>query len=608
MARVRFCLLALVVLLALPPGLFLGWDDAPLPLAASPALTPRSAGEGEAALQARQRSQRLAKRRHARRAERKAQRRERQQALTPDQVRIAALAEVAPPRLPALAVTRDPCGPGLIQLPRSGRCTHGPDASPPPEVAALAPLSAAAVRRETAAIGCEEGSAGFRVQVLYLRAATSQDRYAPSLASIRAAAAGANAVMRESSSAAGQELSYHFVLDDSCAIDVLDVSLSSAAMTNFDWTIEELEQRGFDRVDRIYLLFADTSAAGICGIATAWMDDRDSPANPSNRGPSYARADLGCWDAHTAAHELMHTLGSVQRSAPHSTGYGHCWDEYDVMCYEDDPRAPSMQVLCPGADIFEIRYDCQNDDYFAPLPVAGSYLDTHWNTADNWFLTQDVPPDADLDPPAVTWQDPVGNGLTFAVPGSGSVPLRAQVTDESGVAYVEFWLFDAMSDDWTLLGEDATGPVYTSSVAVSALREGLNWITADAYDTQGNWTDEGIWLQRTAAPDPGGSATPTITLVASRSRVKAKQRVTLSAAVANVAVGPSSVEFRFCRGRGCSWDNGLPLAVLAGPSASTTWRASGKGRVTFLAQVSCATGSATSDPVTVVVKKPKKKR
>lgn len=607
MRHARLLLLVLTMLLALPPGLF----------ATNVVVGPRLTGApGFAAPQdiepvqntpgfdARKRDKRKAERRQERKAERKERRERQRRGQSAEQARIEARVEAAPPRIPALAEEDDPCGPGLIQLPKSGRCTHGPDDLPPTGSGApgQTALTASETRRAVAEVACDgDGASGFRIQVLYLRASTGADDYADTLDDIRGWSAGADAILRDSSTVAGQEIGFTFVMTDGCEIDVQNVVISPSAIRNFDATIEALEQQGYDRVDRIYLMFADTGSAGICGIGTMWMDDRNTATNANNRGPSYARADRTCWDEHTAAHELMHNLGAVQDSAPHTTGYGHCIDEYDVMCYRDDRDAPPMQFVCTPENTFEYRYDCGFDDYFNPLPEPENYLATHWNAAENWFLTQEAPPDADLVRPVVTWVAPVGNGQTH-VAGSGVVSLQANATDASGVEYVDFWLYDELRDDWVYLGNDHDAP-YTSSVVVSDLRLGLNFVAADAFDTQGNWDEEGIWIQRTEI-----APATAISLATSTARVKAKKRVTLTAAVANAPVGGAGVEFRFCRGSNCTWAAGQSLGVFPGVTPTTSWQASGKGRVTFLAQITGEDGAVTSNPATVSVKKDKKRK
>jgi hypothetical protein len=164
------------------------------------------------------------------------------------------------------------------------------------------------------------------------------------------------------------------------------VVVSPRGDDNFDTTISELKSQGYNRKDRIYLAFVDTTAAGICGIGTLWDDDRADSANWNNWGPSYSRVDAGCWGGYTAAHELMHNLGGVQLSAANSSGGFHCIDEYDVMCYSDSPNYPKMQDTCPDKGLDHTRFDCNHDDYFNTNPDPGSYLATHWNAANNHFL------------------------------------------------------------------------------------------------------------------------------------------------------------------------------------------------------------------------------
>ena len=78
-------------------------------------------------------------------------------------------------------------------------------------------------------------------------------------------------------------------------------------------------------------------------------------------------------------------LGGVNTAAPHATTFNHCTDEWDVMCYADGGvdklgQPASMTTVCPTSHT--ALFDCGNDDYFSvATPPAGSYLATHWNTA-----------------------------------------------------------------------------------------------------------------------------------------------------------------------------------------------------------------------------------
>jgi hypothetical protein len=179
------------------------------------------------------------------------------------------------------------------------------------------------------------------------------------------------------------------------------VVVSPAGDFGFNATISELKAQGYNRTDRIYLAFVDTTAAGTCGIGTLWSDDRPTSDNRNNAGPSYSRVDAGCWSGSVAAHELMHNLGGVQHSAPHASGGFHCIDEYDVMCYKDSSSSPAMRVDCAETWRNVTRFDCGHDDYFHTNPATGSYLASHWNSANNRFLvaSADGPVDPGLPPP-----------------------------------------------------------------------------------------------------------------------------------------------------------------------------------------------------------------
>jgi hypothetical protein len=147
---------------------------------------------------------------------------------------------------------------------------------------------------------------------------------------------------------------------------------------------------------RNFLVYADGLYAGdwTTGVATRRTDATPGASNASNRGGQFAyvlgdgSADFGISAATTAEHELLHNLGAVQDSAPHSTRAGHCFDENDVMCYPDGGAfgTPSSMVsLCPAALASTI--DCGQDDYFK---ATGTLLDgtgqPAWNVYDSLFL------------------------------------------------------------------------------------------------------------------------------------------------------------------------------------------------------------------------------
>jgi hypothetical protein len=117
-----------------------------------------------------------------------------------------------------------------------------------------------------------------------------------------------------------------------------------------------------------------------------------------------ARVDAACWGKANSveAHELVHTLGAVQGGAPNATASGHCTDDYDRMCYPDAVGV-TTRVACASTS-HENRLDCNHDDYFSTAPVAGSWLASHWNTANSAFLsaTGTVPTTIPIPPTTTT--------------------------------------------------------------------------------------------------------------------------------------------------------------------------------------------------------------
>ena len=183
---------------------------------------------------------------------------------------------------------------------------------------------------------------------------------------------------------------------------------------SFAEVVSALRRAGYSSPNRIYLIFADHIAGvyDLGGQATIEDDDRTGYWNLNNTGPAYAMIDAAekgwrwayMWKG--AMHELGHALGAVQCSAPHSTCdpgeemHHHCWDEYDVMCYEDqgsyfdgrdgvagtsDDRTTSIR--CDAGSPASALWDCGKNDYFNIDPIAGSYLATHWNVARSGFVT-----------------------------------------------------------------------------------------------------------------------------------------------------------------------------------------------------------------------------
>ncbi|WP_432142974.1 RICIN domain-containing protein [Streptomyces sp. bgisy084] len=272
---------------------------------------------------------------------------------------------------------------------------------------------------DDAKVVCDgDGSSGNRVQVLYVHA-PGNDRFAEYVASFKKWAAEADVIYNESAKETGGKRHIRFVTEADCTTNVLNVELSAADVSEFGSTNKALAAKGYDRSDRKYMMFADANV--YCGIGTFNGDEQPGKENLSNFGPSYGRTDAGCWNGATPAHELGHNLGAVNNSAPHTSGGGHCVDEWDIMCYSDSPNYPKMQILCPERSGDE-RLDCGHDDYFNTDPKPDSYLATHWNIANNRFLIAGGGDGTDPDPNPTGTPTPTSTPTPTPTPTPTSTP------------------------------------------------------------------------------------------------------------------------------------------------------------------------------------------
>lgn len=233
----------------------------------------------------------------------------------------------------------------------------------------------------------DDGVSGKRVQTIYVRGDQQPDRYPQLVGRFQTFADQIDDVFVEAAARLGGGVRHvRFVTTPDCRAKVDNVVIPQAAMDDPGEVADALAARGYNRNDRKYLFWHDS---GGCGVA--WGeggDDRPGADNPYNFGPHYAAVGNDCMTWQASAHELLHTLGAVQSSSPNATRYGHCWDDEDIMCYDDGgiPDPPGNLVnVCAGAP--ENQIDCNGDDYFHTNPSAGSYLATHWNVARSQYLT-----------------------------------------------------------------------------------------------------------------------------------------------------------------------------------------------------------------------------
>ena len=258
-------------------------------------------------------------------------------------------------------------------------CSHGDDAH-------LASAGGSTSSTASTRLGCYgDGRSGPRVQAVYARPESSRDRLDAMLTSFRGWAGAVERAFDDSARKTGGARHVRFATvpsGDGCALSVLPVALPASAFSSFSATISALRDRGLDRPHVKYLVWADST--GYCGVATTYRDDSPGQDNLNNGAfPSYARVDTRCWGK-AETHEVVHMLGGVQATAPHSTRGMHCSDGSDVMCYDDGSKDGKQHAVCPAAQ--SRLLDCRSDSYFSTSPPAGSYLARHWNVAHSAFL------------------------------------------------------------------------------------------------------------------------------------------------------------------------------------------------------------------------------
>ena len=291
-----------------------------------------------------------------------------------------------------------------------------------------------------------DGLSGERVQAIYARSSDHTDQYSTIVPYIQKWAAEADAVFNASAGESGGTRHIRWQTDPvSCLPTVDHLVMSPSGDDDLAHTIAEVTAAGYNRPDRKYVVWVDANE--LCGISSYYEDDRPTTDNFNNGNPlapaTVSRIDNGCWGLgyegeSIEAHEIMHALGSVMPTAPHSTVLGHCTDGADRMCYAD---ATTVQVLSVCASSEEAVFDCHKDDYFnAGSP--GGYLANHWNTARNAFLaTTDG-----LDPVTIVGSSVVEGDI-------GTKPLNFTVSlsvPENNTATVNW----ATADGTAVAGED----------------------------------------------------------------------------------------------------------------------------------------------------------
>jgi hypothetical protein len=251
-----------------------------------------------------------------------------------------------------------------------------------------------------------------QVKFIYARASDQEDR---TLVWADLLQANASLISRFYAQQSGGLRAPRLDLGTDCGADYLDVTTvhlpqpRAAYVDSFD-AVEAAVDAALPRTSaqpRIYVILADKlssyGSGSLWGQGSYYGADAKGTSNVNNNGgvtsiiwipqaqtlPSTSAAkDQGFWPE-GFLHELTHNFGGVQRTAPNTSGAGHCTDGRDVMCYADGGANSYNPSVCPMLTSFTTQFaqtlDCGRDDYFSPSPTPASWLDTHFNTFDNVF-------------------------------------------------------------------------------------------------------------------------------------------------------------------------------------------------------------------------------
>ncbi len=237
---------------------------------------------------------------------------------------------------------------------------------------------------------CVNVDIDYGAQLLYARPSSGQDRYAEFAPKLRDWLSQANAIVNAEAGNFDLTADLKIACKDK-EISVLDVALPISSTPTKEIIISALKNSGYSNEKIKYIVWYDGEATG-CSTGKCRgqssgpdADDRLSIDNANNKGPDYAllyKIEDPKLAPFIMLHEYSHTMGAVQKNAPNGVDNEHCNDEpplekmgTDIMCKSDNP-ATTFKDSCSG---FQIRFDCNNDDYFNPKPEPGSYLATHWN-------------------------------------------------------------------------------------------------------------------------------------------------------------------------------------------------------------------------------------
>ena len=312
-----------------------------------------------------------------------------------------------------------------LTLAKTRLCSHGPDPVTAFGGAARLKQTSAAAEEgnpfapasELTALCTAGGVSGKRIEVIYGVPRDRTNRYTTMLAPMRDMMRQVNNNLEAADAATSQN--YRFLCTNGVDVTVRNVTLlpvGADGVYDFNDYVSSLQNQialglgpvDFIANDRLYITYIDQiqDVYPYGGQGELSIDDQPSPALNANNDTRPRYSMSAYLDLLVIAHEIGHNIGAVQYSAPHSTQAGHCYDEADLMCYDDGgphfTAGGTLTFTCPGTDL---AIDCHDEDYYYPgTPPASSYLATHWNTANSGFLSPIV---ALAVPPTVTAKSPV---------------------------------------------------------------------------------------------------------------------------------------------------------------------------------------------------------
>jgi hypothetical protein len=340
-----------------------------------------------------------------------------------------------------------------------------------------------------------------------------------------------------------------------------------------------------------YVVYLDDIAAGgASGEADIPLDDRDSPLNGANQGrDGNGRLFALIYETTpaqndgprraTVLHELSHNLGAVQNSAPHSTNAGHCFDERDIMCYDDDnvPSTFPLTTLCAVGTEFDFSelYDCNGDDYFNDSPAAGSYLAQNWNSYDSVYLCAVDACDTALTPPSGVAIATAHPGGKLSLTASADQPIASYEwdIDGDGVFDHETGSTAAVTPAWD--SDDARTVTVRASKADGTFGIAQTTVTptrpSPSFDVTGRFAvGETLLLDGTSTEDPDGQITKFLWDLDGDGTFETDTGLTRTASTSFAAPGEVSLGLEIDYPFGTSWTRTAPFAIAPASAPAPT--------------------------------------